>query len=228
MSKLSLESAGQVDVSEIAQIGYEDCIEPAGKRSLDIAFVVIISLLIIPLIAATCAALFLFQGRPLVIRHKRVGQGGREFLCLKFRTMVTDAEATLQRYLAQNVEARTEWDVAFKLKNDPRITRLGRYLRKTSLDELPQLWNILSGDMSVVGPRPIVQAEVARYGIHINNYYKVKPGLTGLWQVSGRSDVDYDTRVKLDVEYTNSRSIVRDLIIVLQTVPAVLKSRGSY
>ncbi len=197
------------------------------KRSFDVAAALGILMMFLPLIALVCLVL-LMQGRPLLIKHRRVGRGGGTFRCLKFRTMVVDAEAVLQRHLAENPDAHNEWDASHKLKDDPRVTALGRVLRKSSLDELPQLINVLRGEMSLVGPRPIVPAEVVHYGVHIEHYHQVRPGLTGAWQVSGRSDVSYDQRVALDCEYVASRSFGRDLGILLLTVPAVLKSKGSY
>ena len=197
------------------------------KRSFDLTAAAAIVVMFLPLIAVLSLAL-LSQGRPLLIRHRRVGRGGMTFPCLKFRTMVVDADGVLQRHLAENPAARAEWDSSRKLKNDPRVTALGRVLRKSSLDELPQLINVLRGEMSLVGPRPIVSAEAIHYGVHIERYHEVRPGLTGAWQVSGRSDTSYDQRVALDCEYVASRSFGRDLAILLLTVPAVLRSKGSY
>ena len=201
---------------------------PSPKRPLDLSVVLFAIFFISPLIVASIAVLLLLQGRPIFIRHQRIGRYGVPFLCLKFRTMVIDADAVLQRHLATNPAALEEWQRTFKLKQDPRVTRLGRFLRKSSLDEIPQLWNILKGDMSIVGPRPIVDAEKRLYGMYFENYCRVRPGLTGLWQVKGRSDTDYNTRVQLDVEYVSTMSLIRDLKIVLMTVPAVLMSKGSY
>ena len=126
---------------------------------------------------------------PVIFKHMRVGKNGKSFPCYKFRSMCVDAKQMLEKYLRENPEARMEWERDFKLKNDPRVTPIGEFLRRTSLDELPQIFNVLKGEMSLVGPRPIVQEEVPRYGIHIKKYYSVKPGITGLWQVSGRSDI---------------------------------------
>ena len=201
---------------------------PSLKRSFDVSAVVCVALFIFPLLLASVAVLLLLQGRPIFIKHQRIGRSGKPFLCLKFRTMVTDADAVLLRHLAESPSALEEWQRTFKLKNDPRVTWLGRFLRKSSLDEVPQLWNILKGEMSLVGPRPIVEAEKPRYGMHIEHYCRVRPGLTGLWQVKGRSDTDYDTRVQLDVEYVGSMSLLRDLKIMVMTIPAVLMSKGSY
>ena len=201
---------------------------PFFKRTFDVSSVICASLLMLPLILASIAIMLLLQGRPVFIRHQRIGRNGIPFLCLKFRTMVTDADAVLRRHLIASPSAFEEWQNTFKLKNDPRVTWLGRFLRKSSLDEIPQLWNILKGEMSVVGPRPIVEAEKTRYGMYIEHYCRVRPGLTGLWQVKGRSDTDYNTRVQLDVEYVGSISLLRDLKIVAMTIPAVLMSKGSY
>lgn len=174
------------------------------------------------------AAIAVLEGRPVLIRHKRVGKGGVPFGCLKFRTMVTDADTALARHLAADPEAMLEWHATHKLRNDPRITPIGKVLRETSLDELPQLLNILRGDMSLVGPRPIVAAEMPRYGAASVDYMAVRPGLTGLWQCSGRNDVSYDQRVLLDKQYVRTWSVRQDLLIMLRTVPAVVRSRGVY
>ena len=197
------------------------------KRSFDIATAAAIILVFLPLFAVIGLAL-LVQGRPLLIRHKRIGRGGRTFPCLKFRTMLVDGDAVLQRHLASDPAARDEWASSQKLKDDPRVTPLGRVLRKSSLDELPQLLNVLRGEMSLVGPRPIVLAEMVHYGVHIEKYQAVRPGLTGAWQVSGRSDVSYTQRVSLDCHYVETRNFRRDIGIMLMTIPAVLKSKGSY
>ena len=167
------------------------------------------------------------DGGPVLFEHARIGHRGRRFRCLKFRSMAIDAEARLLTLLAENPQIRREWEIDHKLREDPRVTRLGRFLRKSSLDELPQLWNILRGDMSLVGPRPITAAEVFRYGRYLNHYCRVRPGLTGLWQVSGRDAVPYARRVAMDVHYARSRSLGGDLMIMLRTVPAVLLAKGS-
>ncbi len=168
------------------------------------------------------------DGGTAFYRHRRVGQGGREFDCLKFRSMVMNTDDALRNHLAHNPEARAEYERDFKLRNDPRITRIGKFLRATSLDELPQLINIFRGDMSLVGPRPIMAKECARYDSNIALYYMVRPGLTGLWQVSGRNDVSYADRVKMDSLYISNWSFWHDIAIILKTFPAVLKRRGVY
>ncbi|MGJ4855293.1 sugar transferase [Labrys sp. KB_33_2] len=183
---------------------------------------------LLPLFLLLLGALLVLQGRPIFIRHNRVGRGGALFPCLKFRSMVTNSDEVLREHLASNNVAREEWEETHKLKNDPRITPLGQFLRKSSVDELPQLLNVIRGDMSLVGPRPIVRDEMVRYGAHIDDYLKVRPGLTGLWQVSGRSDVSYQHRVSLDVRYVREWSLWSDIVIILKTIPAVLRPSGSY
>lgn len=165
---------------------------------------------------------------PVFYRQTRIGRYGRRFYVYKFRTMVQNADELLQTYLAKSPELRAEWLATHKLKNDPRITRVGAILRKTSLDELPQLWNILIGEMSLIGPRPIVDAEVEKYGDCFELYTQVRPGLTGLWQVSGRSDTSYEQRVELDKYYVLNRSLKLDIQILWKTVFVVLKKDGAY
>jgi lipopolysaccharide/colanic/teichoic acid biosynthesis glycosyltransferase len=164
----------------------------------------------------------------VVFAHRRLGKDGRHFRCLKFRSMAVDAEARLTQVLANDPEARAEWERDHKLRNDPRITRLGGFLRKSSLDELPQLFNVLKGEMSLVGPRPIVDAEVGKYGRRFRHYCAVKPGITGLWQVSGRNDTSYNARVAMDCVYAKRRNARMDLKVLFATIPAVLLTRGSY
>ncbi|EGO62240.1 sugar transferase [Acetonema longum] len=153
---------------------------------------------------------------------------GESFLCYKFRTMVVDAGKKLEEFLEQNPDAAAEWRKDFKLKDDPRITRMGRWLRKTSLDELPQLINVLKGEMSLVGPRPIVEKEIEKYGETIHDYYLVRPGITGYWQVNGRNDVDYDTRVQMDSWYVRNWSLWLDLVILTKTVKVVTGRKRAY
>ena len=198
------------------------------KRGIDVAVALFVLLVAAPLILMVSACLLLAQGRPILIRHRRLGRGGRSFSCFKFRTMVVDGDDVLRRHLAENPAARVEWQVARKLKADPRVTAIGQVLRKSSIDELPQVLNILFGEMSLVGPRPIVEAETHHYGPHIHRYYQVRPGLTGLWQVSGRSDVSFPRRVQMDLAYVESRSLRKDMAIIARTIPAILRARGSY
>lgn len=168
------------------------------------------------------------SGRPIFFGHTRVGQYKQPFKCYKFRTMAPNADQLLADLLARDPEARAEWERDFKLKNDPRITAIGHFLRKTSLDEIPQLWNVLKGDMSLVGPRPIVTAELERYGNQVDYYLEAKPGITGLWQISGRNDVSYDTRVYLDAWYVKNWSLFNDIVILLRTVKVIFRKDGAY
>ncbi|GLS42669.1 hypothetical protein GCM10007884_06540 [Methylobacterium brachythecii] len=199
-----------------------------AKRAFDILVATTSLALLSVLLLIVASAILIMQGRPILIRHPRVGKGGAMFPCFKFRTMVRDADAALVRHLAKDPGAMLEWQATRKLKNDPRVTPLGKILRETSLDELPQLLNIIRGEMSVVGPRPIVTQELIRYGSAIAEYQSVRPGLTGLWQCSGRSDTSYDERVMLDREYVRHWSMTGDLAIILRTVPALMSSRGVY
>lgn len=168
------------------------------------------------------------DGGPAIYGHERVGKNGKSFKCLKFRSMIINSKEVLENVLASDPEAKAEWDATFKLKNDPRITPIGNFLRRTSLDELPQLFNVLKGEMSLVGPRPIITAELERYNDEVDYYLLSKPGMTGLWQVSGRSDVDYDTRVYLDAWYVKNWSMWNDIAILFKTVSVVLRRDGAY
>ncbi|HUZ13024.1 MAG TPA: sugar transferase [Caulobacteraceae bacterium] len=185
-------------------------------------------LLLLPLLILIAVAIFMEGGGPVLFAHPRIGQHRRRFPCLKFRTMVKDADRRLAAVLAQDPVARGEWEKDHKLRNDPRITALGALLRRSSLDELPQLFNVVRGEMALVGPRPIVEAEVPRYGRRIRHYLSVKPGITGLWQVSGRNDVAYSARVAMDCLYVQKKSALLDAWLLVRTIPAVLVRRGSY
>ncbi|MGA8585543.1 MAG: sugar transferase [Roseiarcus sp.] len=200
---------------------------PYVKRGLDVTFSVLFLLLFMPLFVALILLLVAAQGRPILIAHRRIGKDGNFFSCLKFRTMITNADEILHTHLAVNSNARREWEEAQKLKDDPRVTPVGRVMRRLSIDELPQVINVIRGEMSLVGPRPIVPAEARFYGPDIHLYQSVRPGLTGSWQVGGRSDVSYSRRVQMDVDYVTNWSLRRDLVILAKTVPAVLKARGS-
>ena len=168
------------------------------------------------------------DGGPAIYGHERIGKGGKSFKCLKFRSMVTNSKEVLEDLLSKDIQAKQEWEATFKLKNDPRITKIGHFLRRTSLDELPQLFNVLKGEMSLVGPRPIITAELERYNDEVAYYLLSKPGMTGLWQVSGRSDVDYETRVYLDTWYVKNWSMWNDIAILFKTIGVVLKKDGAY
>ena len=198
-----------------------------AKRTLDIALSGFALIFLLPLLVFVALCIRLTDPGPILFAQERIGARGRRFKCYKFRSMVVDAQERLAQHLRANPEAAAEWARDHKLQKDPRITPIGRFIRKTSLDELPQLVNIIRGDMSVVGPRPIVEDEICKYGAAFESYSAVRPGLTGAWQVGGRSDASYDRRVELDVEYVESWSFGRDIKIVLLTVPAVLLNRGA-
>ena len=198
------------------------------KRILDVFVAIILIVEALPLLVMLWILVSL-DGGPGLYGHLRVGRNGQAFRCLKFRSMVVDADAALARYLDEDPAHRAEWEMSHKLSNDPRVTKLGRFLRTTSLDELPQLFNVLRGEMSIVGPRPVVQSELVRFysGDASKAYLSVRPGLTGLWQVSGRSDVSYTKRVALDMEYVRSTSVGLDAKILCMTVWVVLLGKGA-
>lgn len=200
----------------------------AFKRPIEVALAIILVVMAAPLLLVL-ALLAVLDGGPAFYGHLRMGRHGREFRCLKLRSMRVDGAAVLASHLASCSEARLEWETHGKLHNDPRVTRLGRILRRTSLDELPQLLNVLRGDMSLIGPRPVVSSELARYyGPDATQAYcSVRPGVTGLWQVSGRSDVSYDKRVVLDTRYARNVSLSLDCSILLKTFGVVLLGRGA-
>jgi lipopolysaccharide/colanic/teichoic acid biosynthesis glycosyltransferase len=203
-------------------------VEQALTAAMNVAVAVVALAFLLPVLLAAGLAVYAQDGGPVLFAHRRIGLNGRTFYCLKFRSMAVDAEARLAALLDSDPVARAEWEQAHKLRSDPRVTPVGDFLRKTSLDELPQLLNVLRGDMSLVGPRPIVEAEVARYGRRFRAYCAVKPGITGLWQVSGRNDTSYRKRVALDCVYARRRSLGLDAYIIVATLPAVLTRRGSY
>ncbi|MDQ0458383.1 sugar transferase [Rhizobium paknamense] len=205
--------------------------QPVGgisKRSLDILIACMALVLFSPLFLLIAALVKLTDGGSVFYGHRRVGHNGQHFHCLKFRTMVQNGDKVLQDYLRNNPEAYEEWRTTRKLQNDPRVTVVGSVLRKLSLDELPQLFNIVRGEMSIVGPRPVVEDELEMYEAAAHYYLQTRPGLTGLWQVSGRNDVSYATRVAMDTQYVKNWSLVKDVMIMIKTVPAVCLSRGSY
>lgn len=197
------------------------------KSVFDLLAAGVLCVLFAPLLAAL-ALLVRADGGPAFYRHRRIGAGGRMFDCIKFRSMVLDADRVLREVIENDPAAAAEWADTQKLRNDPRITRVGRFLRRSSLDELPQLFNVLRGEMSLVGPRPIVTAEIDRYAGDIEYYYAAKPGLTGLWQVSGRSDMSYARRVRLDVWYVRNWTLWHDIAILFKTIPAVFLQRGAH
>lgn len=206
-------------------------VEPGAqriKRVFDLFFTPLLGLLALVPGLLIAIAIKLDSRGPVLFGHTRLGKGGRPFRLWKFRSMVENADACLEDHLRRNQACAAEWAQTHKLRNDPRVTRIGRLLRKTSLDELPQLWNVLCGEMSMVGPRPVVAEEMYRYGGTSSLYAQVRPGLTGLWQVSGRNDTQYSRRVELDAEYIRDWSLRLDLAILLRTVRVVLRGHGAY
>ncbi|MEO3388975.1 sugar transferase [Mesorhizobium sp. CAU 1741] len=197
------------------------------KRALDVVISCILLVAFLPVLFIISTAVSI-DGGPVLYGHRRVGRNGIDFLCLKFRTMVIDGDEVLASHFERNPAAREEWLASRKLRDDPRVTFIGNLLRRTSLDELPQLLNVLRGDMSLVGPRPIVHDEIVYYRDSYSYYTSLRPGLTGAWQTSGRSDTSYDERVAFDVDYAKNQSLSRDLHILLRTIPAVLMTRGSF
>ncbi len=201
---------------------------PFLKRAFDKVFAVACLVFLSPVMFMIALAIRLSGEGPVLFAHSRVGHGGRSFDCLKFRTMRQDSEGELENLLRIDPIAREEWLEQRKLERDPRVDRLGYFLRSTSLDELPQLFNVLRGEMSIVGPRPITRPEIEKYGQNYSDYTTVRPGLTGIWQVSGRSDTSYERRVALDVSYIRSWSMFQDIRIVMRTFSVVLLGRGAY
>jgi lipopolysaccharide/colanic/teichoic acid biosynthesis glycosyltransferase len=198
------------------------------KRFIDVVLVLISTPVTLPLLGIVAAMVMLSSPGPILYSHRRIRKNGAFFSMWKFRTMCLNSAEVLEEYLSKHPAARTEWNKTQKLRGDPRITPIGGFLRRYSLDELPQLWNVLTGQMTLVGPRPIVAAEVEKYNDSFDCYCRVKPGLTGLWQVSGRSELSYDARVALDCDYVNRWSLRRDAVILLKTFSTVLKQDGAF
>lgn len=196
------------------------------KRAIDILGALAGLVLFGPIMLAVYLVLLVGGGKP-VFAHSRLGLNGREFYCYKFRSMVLDADKVLAQHLASSPEAKAEWDASHKLKNDPRVTRLGHFLRRKSLDELPQFFNVLVGDMSLVGPRPIVRSEIKHYSAEIFRYCRCRPGLTGLWQTSGRSDLPYPDRVRLDERYIREQTVWMDMVIIKRTIGVMVTGHGA-
>ena len=199
------------------------------KTIFDFTLTLIGTICISPLLAYIAYRIKKEDPGPVIFKHIRIGKDGKPFPCYKFRSMVVNSAEMLERYLAENPAAKAEWKRDFKLKNDPRITPIGKFLRRTSLDELPQIFNVLKGEMSLVGPRPVVQEELDKYyGDAVKEYCSIRPGITGLWQVSGRSDLDYTERVLLDQWYVKNRNLKLDIKILWQTIGVVLMKKGAY
>lgn len=197
------------------------------KRVVDIFGATALAIVFFPIILVLIYSLQR-EGGAIVFRHTRIGKYGKAFKVYKFRTMVPNADRVLRDLIAQDSELREEWLKDHKLRNDPRVTAVGKFLRRTSLDELPQLWNVMRGEMSLVGPRPVIRAELKKYGRGARYYLAVKPGLTGLWQVSGRNDTDYRRRVAMDRRYVRTASLRVDLVVLVKTIDVVLRRRGAY
>jgi exopolysaccharide production protein ExoY len=198
------------------------------KRSFDVTAAACALIFFSPLFLMIMALVKFTDHGPAFYGHGRIGHNGRTFKCMKFRTMAVNGDELLRAYLLNNPEAQEEWRKTRKLKDDPRVTTVGKVLRKLSLDELPQLINIIRGDMSVVGPRPVVDEELKVYDSFAVYYLRTRPGLTGLWQISGRNDVSYESRIAFDTHYVQNWSLFRDIAIIMKTIPAVCFARGSY
>jgi len=198
------------------------------KRTLDLCIAISALVFLMPFMVFAAILVRLADKGPALFSQDRIGRDGNTFKCYKFRSMITNSQEALDQLLATDPVAAAEWAADQKLRNDPRITMIGAFLRKTSLDELPQLINVIRGDMSIVGPRPIIQAEIPRYGRAFKDYASVRPGLTGLWQVSGRNDTTYPERVAMDQKYARTNTIIGDISIILRTIPAMLFSRGAF
>lgn len=198
------------------------------KTMFDFVLTLVGTLAISPILLFIAIWIYKDSPGPVIFKHTRIGKNGKVFPCYKFRSMCVDAKARLEELLKNDPEAKAEWERDFKLKNDPRITKSGAFLRKTSLDELPQIFNVMKGEMSLVGPRPVIQEELKRYGEYVNDYLMVKPGITGMWQVSGRSDIDYQERVLLDSWYVRNWSVWIDIVMLFKTFKVVLLRKGAY
>ncbi len=198
------------------------------KRPLDVLVAILAIILLSPLLLCVTVMVWITSPGPIFYGHERVGHNGRVFRCWKFRSMMVNADRALAQHLANSAAARSEWAETRKLRDDPRVTAIGHTLRATSIDELPQLFNVLMGEMSLVGPRPITKGELVRYGRSARHYLSARPGITGLWQVSGRSETNYSRRVALDRKYAQNSTLFMDIWILLRTVPVVLKRQGSW
>lgn len=206
----------------------EDLYREHIKRGLDLLLALLVFPLLLPILAFLIVLIKLDSKGPAIFKSERIGKNGRRFAIYKLRTMCLNAEEKLQEILNSNATLRKEWVTDHKLRNDPRVTRVGRIIRALSLDEIPQVFNVIKGDMSFVGPRPIVEAEIVKYGIDFSNYTRMRPGITGLWQVNGRNDTSYENRVAFDKKYAKEVTLAQDLLILLKTVPVALSKKGAY
>lgn len=199
------------------------------KRAFDVFFSLFVLIFASPLFITLFLLVKFSSKGPAVYSHERIGRGGKPFRCYKFRSMYSDADIRLEEILKSCPEKREEWEKFHKLKDDPRITKIGAFLRKTSLDELPQFWNVVIGDLSVVGPRPVVKNEIIKhFGVKANKILSIRPGLTGIWQVSGRSNTSYQERIRLDEQYVDHHSFLGDLKLIFLTIPQMIFSKGAY
>ena len=214
---------GEVDRLQASKVAFNQLVYLILNKALACLGLLLLS----PILLVIAALVWRTDGAPILFGHYRVGLNGRLFRCLKFRTMARNSQQLLKDLLASDPAAREEWQLEHKLENDPRITRIGHFLRKTSLDELPQLLNVLRGDMTLVGPRPITFEELRKYGAVRWHYLSVRPGITGLWQVSGRNNLSYAERVELDRSYVEQRSLWQDAAILFKTVKVVLFREGA-
>lgn len=213
---------------ETTSLWEEDLYREHIKRGLDVLLALLIFPLVLPILALLILLIKLDSKGPAIFKSERIGKNGRRFAIYKLRTMCLNAEEKLREILSSDAALRKEWVTDHKLRNDPRITRIGRIIRALSLDEIPQIFNVLKGDMSFVGPRPIVEAEIVKYGKDFKNYTQMRPGITGLWQVNGRNDTSYDSRVAFDKKYVREVTLTQDLLILLKTVPVALSKKGAY
>lgn len=198
------------------------------KTIFDFALTLVGTVVISPILIFIAIWIYIDSPGPVIFKHTRIGKNGKAFTCYKFRSMCVDAKAKLEKLLETDPEAKAEWERDFKLKNDPRVTKSGAFLRKTSLDELPQIFNVLKGEMSLVGPRPIIVEELERYEEYVGDYLMVKPGITGMWQVRGRNDTTYSERVQMDSWYVRNWSVWLDVILLWKTIKAVVCRKGAY
>ena len=222
------EAASYIKRNQLSSLSRVKPVGLSRKRLVDIALASFGIVLLCPLLLLCFAACLLASPGPALFGHRRIGFQGKYFRCFKFRTMVINGEQVLREYLAAHPEANAEWEATRKLRFDPRVTAIGSILRKTSLDELPQLFNVLRGEMSIVGPRPVTEEELARYSTSVGSYLACRPGITGLWQVSGRSGTTYRKRVAYDTYYARHWSMVLDAKIMIATIPALLDSDNAY
>ena len=209
----------------VAAVPVESTYRHGGKRCFDLLLGFALLPILLPTICILTILNTLSIGSP-IFGHTRIGQDGRSFACWKMRTMLPASDHVLTAYLAQNPSAADEWAKTQKLKNDPRVAQFGRFLRRTSLDELPQIWNVIRGDMSFVGPRPITQNELSRYGHATHKYLSVRPGITGLWQIYGRANGCYKERVQMDTVYCNAITVHQDLALIAMTALVLIKATG--